>query len=110
MAEVVFERKIYAKMLAWKEKSNGTTALLIEGARRVGKSTIVEQFARNEYRSHLIIDFAVVSESTRRVFEGGLGNGVDDFLMRLQVSEGVSLIPRDGVIVFDEVQDRKSVV
>lgn len=56
--ERIFKRKIYDKMLAWKQKENGTTALLIEGARRVGKSTIVEEFARREYASYLLIDFA----------------------------------------------------
>ncbi|MCQ2078962.1 MAG: AAA family ATPase [archaeon] len=104
MSEVIFERKIYQKMLAWKEKSNGQTALRIEGARRVGKSTVVGHRVKNEYASHLIIDFANVSSRTRKIFEDGLGDGIDDFLMKLQVSEGVSLTPRDGAIVFDEVQ------
>ncbi|MCQ2071459.1 MAG: AAA family ATPase, partial [archaeon] len=104
MENDIFKRKAYDRMLDWKTKSNGETALLIEGARRVGKTTIVRRFAENEYGSRIIIDFANVSESTRKVFEEGLGEGIDNFLMKLQVSEGVSLIPRNGVIVFDDVQ------
>lgn len=58
MADKIFKRKIYNKMLAWKKDFAGKTALLIEGARRIGKSTITEEFARNEYENYLIIDFA----------------------------------------------------
>lgn len=53
----IFRRKIYSKIKAWKEKSSGKTALLIEGARRIGKSTIAEEFARHEYKDYLVIDF-----------------------------------------------------
>ena len=54
---MIFKRKIYSKMLDWKQQSDGRTALLIEGARRIGKSTVVEEFARNEYESYIMIDF-----------------------------------------------------
>ena len=57
MAERIFERKIYQKMLNWKRESNGKTALLIKGARRVGKSTIAEEFAQKEYSSYILVDF-----------------------------------------------------
>ena len=63
MAKIVFKRKIYNQMLHWKQESNGKTALLIEGARRIGKSTIVEEFAKNEYESYLLIDFNRAPES-----------------------------------------------
>ena len=53
----MFKRKIYKQMLAWKEESNGKTALLIEGARRIGKSTVVEEFVKTEYKSYIIVDF-----------------------------------------------------
>ena len=55
---MIFKRKLYEEMLRWKNESNGSTALLIEGARRVGKSTIVEDFAKKEYKSYIKIDFA----------------------------------------------------
>ena len=63
MRERVFKRKIYEQMLKWKKESNGNTALLIKGARRIGKSTIVEEFARKEYQSYIIIDFSIVGEA-----------------------------------------------
>ena len=60
----MFKRKIYSKMQEWKKNSNGKTALLIEGARRIGKSTVVEEFAKNEYQSYLLIDFSSASKET----------------------------------------------
>ena len=65
----MFKRKIYDKLLQWKKDSDGKTALLIEGARRIGKSTIVESFGRNEYKSYIIIDFSIVSKNIRELFE-----------------------------------------
>ena len=65
----MFRRKIYDKLLEWKKESNGRTALMIEGARRVGKSTIVEEFAKKEYDSYILIDFAVASKAVRGLFE-----------------------------------------
>ena len=61
MKELIFKRKAYDKLLHWKQEANGKTALLIEGARRIGKSTLVEQFAKTEYKSYILIDFANVS-------------------------------------------------
>ena len=89
-------------MLAWKAESAGTTALLIEGPRRVGKSTIVRQFAQQEYRSYVLIDFAMASNE-----EKGLFNDISDldyFFTRLKLLKGVSLDERESVIIFDEVQ------
>lgn len=100
--EAVFKRKIYDVMLAWKAESAGTTALLIEGPRRVGKSTIVRQFAQQEYRSYVLIDFAMASNE-----EKGLFNDISDldyFFTRLKLLKGVSLYERESVIIFDEVQ------
>lgn len=61
----MFQRKIYSKLLEWKLESSGKTALLIEGARRVGKSTVVEEFARNEYKSYILIDFSKASKEVK---------------------------------------------
>ena len=65
----MFKRKIYNKMLEWKKESDGRTALLIEGARRIGKSTVVREFAKNEYDSYILIDFAMASKDVRSLFE-----------------------------------------
>ena len=70
----VMKRKIYNEILKWKENSNGTTALLIEGARRVGKSYIVEEFAKKNYKSYLMIDFSKVSNEIKELFENYLDN------------------------------------
>lgn len=98
----VFRRKIYDEMLRWKQSQDGKTALLIKGARRVGKSTIAEQFARNEYESHIIIDFA---DAPDEVWEAvnHISNR-DEFFMRLQFIYGVKLLERRSVIIFDEIQ------
>ena len=67
--EHIFKRKLYDKMLDWKQSSQGRSALLIQGARRVGKSTIAEQFAKNEYESHILIDFSKCSKDIRNIFD-----------------------------------------
>lgn len=97
------KRKIYNKIKEWKDHWNGRTALLIDGARRIGKSWIVEEFARNEYKSHIIIDFNNVQESIPELFEKYLTD-LDTFFMRLSLYTGVRLYPRESLIVFDEVQ------
>lgn len=102
MKNPIFHRKIYDKMLKWKAKSNGRTALLIEGARRIGKSTIVEEFARNEYDDYLIIDFVKASKEVVNLF-----NDISDlqfFFINLQALTGVKLRHGRSVVVFDEVQ------
>ncbi len=97
-----FNRKIYSRMLQWKAESNGATALLIKGARRIGKSTIAEIFARKEYKSYIFIDFAIASEEIRELFNQL--HDLDYFFLRLQSLCHVSLIARQSVIIFDEVQ------
>jgi len=100
---MIFERKIYSKLLEWKQKSNGTKAILVEGARRIGKSTIIEEFARKEYESYIIIDFSDVNKDIIGYFENNL-NDLDAFFMLLATEFGVELHKRKSVIVFDEVQ------
>ena len=97
------KRKIYDKLLNWKKESNGEYALLIDGARRVGKSYIVRQFAEKEYRSCVILDFNLVSKSIKDLFENDLDN-LDRFFMYLSNYTGKTLYTRDTLIVFDEVQ------
>ena len=100
--ERIFKRKIYNRLLQWKESSNGKSALLIEGARRIGKSTIVDAFARNEYTSYIFIDFTKCSQEVKDLF-----NDVSDLnyiFLRLQLIYGVQLVERKSLIVFDEVQ------
>ena len=100
---MLFKRKIYSKFLAWKQETKGQKALLVEGARRIGKSTIVEEFAKNEYKSYILIDFAKASEDVKDYFRLYL-NDLDTFYMLLSVQYGVQLHPRDSIIIFDEVQ------
>lgn len=96
----MLRRKAYDTMLTWKRTSNGKSALLIEGARRVGKSTLARMFAENEYRSHLEIDFSTASDDIKGLF-AQYRSDIDTFFMYLQAYTGVSLIRRDAVIVFD---------
>jgi uncharacterized protein len=100
--ETIFKRKIYDEMLAWKEQSAGESALLIEGPRRVGKSTVTELFAQKEYRTHIIIDFAKASSEEKDLFMDL--SDLDYFFTRLKLLKGVSLYERESVIIFDEVQ------
>ena len=102
MAERVFKRKIYERMLRWKQESDGRTALLVKGARRVGKSTVAEEFAKREYASYIIIDFSIADEAVRELFLHI--SDLNFFFLRLQSLTGVSLHERKSVIIFDEVQ------
>jgi len=97
------KRKIYNELLDWKNKRNGATAVIIEGARRIGKSYIVEEFARNEYDSYLLIDFNKADKVVWEWFDNYLED-LDTLLMNLQIHYGVRLTPRKSVIIFDEVQ------
>ena len=99
---IMFKRKIYSKMLDWKRESDGRTALLIEGARRIGKSTVVEEFAKNEYRSYVFIDFAKASKEVRNLFEDV--SDLNYLFLQLQLQYKVDLHERNSVIIFDEVQ------
>jgi len=97
------KRKIYQDLLKWKNEEQGAVALLIEGARRVGKSYIVEEFAKKEYKSYILIDFAHISHTMKAVFDEYL-NETDTFLMYLENVAGVPLYKRESLIIFDEVQ------
>lgn len=104
MAEetIIFKRKAYNRMLQWKKERAGATALLIHGARRIGKSTLVEEFAKNEYKSYLLIDFSV---APAEVFE--LFNDISDLnyiFFRLQLIYKIQLYERESAVIFDEVQ------
>ena len=96
-------RKIYDEILEWKRKDNGSSALLIEGARRVGKSFIVEKFASAEYKSYLLIDFAQAPEDVKKLFETE-GNDFDILFAALSAHYHVKLYQRESCIIFDEVQ------
>lgn len=98
----VFKRKIYEKMLEWKQSRDGATALLIKGARRVGKSTIAEEFARNEYESYIVVDFADAPAAVWEAVDNISDR--DNFFMQLQFIYGVTLHERHSVIIFDEIQ------
>ena len=98
----MFKRKIYDKMLEWKENSDGKTALLIEGARRIGKSTIAEEFAKKEYESYILIDFAKASADVRNLFEDV--SDLDYLFLQLQLQFRTDLHTRKSLIIFDEVQ------
>lgn len=99
---MAFKRKIYNKMLDWKQQQKGATALLIQGARRIGKSTIAEEFAKKEYDSYLLIDFSVAPEEVHRLFHDI--SDLDYIFVRLQLIYHVTLKRRKSVIIFDEVQ------
>ncbi len=97
-----FERKAYKKLLEWKEKYAEKYAVLLEGARRVGKSTIAEHFAKNEYKSYILIDFSKATDNLRNCFND-IGN-LNIFFLRLQAETGVTLYEHESLIIFDEVQ------
>lgn len=86
----MLKRKIYDDLVAWKQRSGGTTALLIDGARRVGKSFIAKEFAENEYKSHIIIDFGNVPKDVLDIFEND-STDLDMFFAKLSVFFGVQL-------------------
>ena len=99
---VIFKRKLYNRMLTWKNERKGSTALLVKGARRVGKSTLVEQFAKEQYRSYILVDFAHAPKNVTDLFEDMYD--LDFFFMQLQIRYGITLHQRESVIIFDEVQ------
>lgn len=97
-------RKIYDKLLRWKNEDAGSVAIMIDGARRVGKSYIAEEFARNEYKSYILIDFVKVSDSVKQYFID-YKDDYDSLFMRLSLHFQVKLYDRDSVIIFDEVEE-----
>lgn len=99
---MTFKRKIYDKFLEWKKNSDGKTALLVEGARRIGKSTIVEEFAKNEYESYILIDFTKASQEVFKIFDDI--SDLNYIFMRLQLIYHKELRERKSLVIFDEIQ------
>ena len=99
----MFKRKITEQLISWKDRSQGSTALLIEGARRVGKSTTVEHFARQEYETYILVDFTTITEDFRQTFLDTRAD-LDSFFLYLSAEFGVQLQQRNSLIIFDEVQ------
>ncbi|MCR5082120.1 MAG: AAA family ATPase [Parasporobacterium sp.] len=99
---VVIKRKIYNKILDWKENSKGSKALLIEGARRIGKSTVAEEFGKNEYKSYILIDFNKASKKIRDIFDNL--NELDIFFQTISLEYNTRLYNRESLIIFDEIQ------
>lgn len=98
----MFRRKIYDKLLEWKKESDGHTALLVEGARRIGKSTVVEEFGKKEYECYILIDFAFAPQSVKDLFLDM--SDLNYFFLQLQLQYHVDLVERKSLIIFDEVQ------
>ena len=96
MAKILFKRKIYDEILEWKEKRSNKYALLIKGARRVGKSTIAEEFAKNEFKSYILIDFAHTSKAIIELFDDMYN--LNFFFLQLQQLTGVRLYENESVI------------
>lgn len=99
---MIFRRKVYNRLLEWKAQSKGSSAVLVEGARRIGKSTLVKEFAQNEYDDFIILDFAKENEDVKRNFDN-IGD-MDTFFRNLFLLKGKRLPQRKAVIIFDEVQ------
>ena len=97
------KRKIYDRLLQWKNEDSGKSCLLVQGARRVGKSYIVEEFAKNEYKSYILIDFNRASPEISDLFLNDL-NDLDTFFLKLKAAYNVQLYERDSLIILDEVQ------
>ena len=102
MPKMIFKRKMYDKMLRWKREREGRSALLIQGARRIGKSTLVEDFAQREYKTYRLIDFSAAPQGVHDLFKNV--SNLNYIFMQLQFIYGVQLYERESVIIFDEVQ------
>lgn len=100
---MIFKRKIYDKLKAWKDESQGSTALLIEGARRIGKSTIAEQFGKNEYKTFINVSFDNIDQDIINAFNN-CQNDLDDFFLILESKYGHKLYRRESLVIFDEIQ------
>lgn len=99
----VFHRKCYDRLLEWKRESQGRTAILVEGARRVGKTTLDLEFAKHEYADYIYIDFSKANKAMLDLFRDQRAD-TDTFLRMLQLNCGKLLSPRNGLVIFDEVQ------
>jgi len=100
----VFKRKIYDKLLDWKSTTKGTKAVLIEGARRIGKSTIAEEFGKNNYKTYILVDFSKASLSVKNAFNNFLSD-LDSLFMVLSIEYDTPLFERNSLLIFDEVQN-----
>lgn len=100
---MILKRKIYNDLVEWKKQSNGSTAMMIDGARRVGKSFVAEEFGKNEYKSYILIDFANTSKEIKDLFEYE-NYDLDLLFQKLSTYYSVALYPRESLIIFDEVQ------
>ena len=100
---MTLKRKIYTKLVEWKTKSNGMSALLIDGTRRVGKSFVAEEFAKREYESYVLIDFARATQEIKDLFVYDSGD-LNLFFQKLSLYFAVTLYERRSLIIFDEVQ------
>lgn len=100
---MIFKRKIYSQLLEWKEKWADKRALLIQGARRIGKSTVVEEFAKTEYKSYILINFQVDLSLVENLFKTSISN-LDTFFRTLSLLYGKQLYKKESLIIFDEVQ------
>lgn len=98
----MFKRKVYSALTEWKEKYSKKYAAMLEGARRVGKSTVAEEFAKNNFRSYIKVDFANVEKDVLEIFDDIAS--LDLFFLRLQTATGTTLYPGESVIIFDEIQ------
>ena len=94
---MILKRKIYDKLLEWKKECGGTKAILIEGARRIGKSTVCEEFGKNEYETYILIDFAIRDATVERYFIRYL-NDLDTFFMMLSTYFGIKLVDRKSML------------
>ena len=101
---MLFNRKIYNKFLAWKTGTNGKKALLVEGARRIGKSTIVEEFAKNEYKSYILIDFGKAPTDILDLFVND-SSDLDLFFAKLAAFYSTRLHKRESLIIFEAVEN-----
>lgn len=97
------KRKAYNQLIEWKKKSDGKTAILVEGARRIGKSTLVEKFAKENYKSYILIDFSRASNKIKSNFDDNLDH-LDIFFQNIILEYSTRLYKRESVIIFDEVQ------
>ena len=98
----MFKRKVYEKLKEWKDQYSNDYAVMLEGARRVGKSTIAEEFARNEFRTYIKVDFASVPQKLLEVFDDIAD--LDTFFLRIQAATGITLYKGESVLIFDEIQ------
>ena len=96
-------RKVYSQLLGWKQERHGESAVLVNGARRVGKSYVVREFAQKEYKSYILLDFNKVGNNVKDLFDNYLDD-LDTFFMYLSSYTNTPLYPRDSAIIFDEIQ------